>query len=99
LRGGPGIHFLFGEGSQESTFSGSTSQSFSKAAPSLFASISTAFFVSGRGPRFVLGAEGRAYFFSSVDLPQLLRRVPAANTSFALVLGIEFPWTSTDVPR
>jgi len=87
LRGGPGVHFLFGDASQ-----GSVSQSFSKVAPGLFASISTSFLLSRNAPRFVLGMEFRAYFFSSVDVPQLLRTIPAANTAFALVLGVELPW-------
>lgn len=91
LRGGPGIHFLFGGGSQ-----GSTSDSFTKLVPELFASISKSFLVASNTPRFTVGAEARGYFFSSVGVPQLLRTVPAANASFLLFLGVELPWPTKE---
>src|SRR4051812_38675696 len=73
LRGGPGIHFLFSDGSMDAP---SVSQSFIKVAPTLFGSITTSFFVSRTGPSVVVGAEFRGWFFSSVDIPELMRTVP-----------------------
>jgi hypothetical protein len=93
LRAGPGIHYLFGDGEIEGS-DGSGSASFAKAVPTLFASFSTSFIAFRHGPRVVLGVEARAYLFSSVDLPELLRTVPTANISFGGFVGLEFPWDS-----
>jgi len=88
LRGGPGIHYLVGDGTTDS----GSSSSFDKVAPTLYASISSSFIPFRNSPRWVIALDWRAYFFATVGLPDLLRKVPAANTSLALSLGIELPW-------
>ena len=97
LRGGPGIHFLFGDGTMDGSYG--ASQPFTKVAPTLFGSLATSFFQRRTGPSLVMGAEFRAWFFSSVDVPQLGRTVPAANTSVALFFGVELPWGSRNEVR
>jgi hypothetical protein len=93
LRFGPGLHYLSGDGSIDPGDGGPTnSSSYSTVCPTFLASISSSFIPVHNGPRFLTGLEARAYFFSSVDLPELLRTVPTAKTSFALFLGVELPW-------
>jgi hypothetical protein len=94
LRAGPGLHLLWGNGTFNSPPHSSTqpsSASFSVASPTLFTSVSSSFISIRHGPRFVLGAEAHVYFLSSVDLPELGRKVPAANVSFGVFLGFELP--------
>ena len=67
------------------------SSAFSKVVPSAFASLSASVLPFHNGFRFVFGLEARAYFGSTVDVPEFSRRVPAANSSVAVILGGEFP--------
>lgn len=95
LRAGPGLHYLSGSGGFENDGRPDTFVStFKKISPSAFASLSTTFLPFRSGARFFAGVEGRAYFASTVDMPATGRRVPAANTSVGLLVGIEFPWGS-----
>jgi hypothetical protein len=89
LRAGPGVHYVYGDASFRTA-----SASFSKPVPTAYASLTWSFIPVHNSPRLVLGLEGRTYFFASVDLPQLLRSVPAANASLALTLGVEFSWAA-----
>jgi hypothetical protein len=87
LRVGPGIHYFFG-----SVGDVASNASFTKATPDVFASLSYSFIAAARAPRFVAGVEARGYFGSSVDLPDVGRTVPLANTYFGAFLGIELPF-------
>ena len=91
LRLGPGLHYLTGDG----TYNGpvSASSSFSTASPTAFASLSTSFIAFHNGPRILLGAEARGYFFNTVDLPAAGRSVPVASSSFGIFVGLE--WSSS----
>ncbi len=93
LRIGPGIHLLFGSGGVDADGGRQTSESSSKLSPSIFASLSTTFLPFRSGARFFAGLEARAYLFSTVDMGDFGRTMPAANTSLVLVLGAELPWT------
>jgi hypothetical protein len=92
LHAGPGIHVLFGNSAAEIR-SGEESNSsfFGRVSPTLFASVTTSILPFRSGFRFLLGAEARAYFATTVDAPDLSRRVPVANTSFAVFFGGELP--------
>ncbi len=95
LRAGPGLHYLSSSGGFEYDSGAETGvSSSSKLSPSAFASLSTTFLPFRSGARFLAGLEARAYFFSTVDMPGSGRTVPAANTTLALTLGVEFPWGS-----
>jgi len=84
----PGIHFLAGD----ATLQGA-SQSYSKAAPVLYGSITKAILPVPRGLRLVVGLEARAYFFNSVPLPAFSRgEVPAAKALLAVTIAVELPW-------
>jgi hypothetical protein len=91
LRAGPGIHFLFGGASFDNDANTKPS-SFSKIAPSVYGSLATSFLAGRKGPRMALGIEARGYFFTTVDLPELLRSVPAANSSVAAFVAFELSW-------
>jgi hypothetical protein len=93
LRAGPGVHFLFGDASFDQD-AATLPSSFSKIAPVLYGSIATSFLAGRKGPRFSFGLEARGYFFTTADLPQLLRTVPVANLSAAVFLALELPWDS-----
>jgi hypothetical protein len=98
VHAGPGIHYL--RGSPDVGSSATTPQSppsvnaASKLAPTVFASIRGSFLPFRNGFRFFAGLEARAYFSTAVDFPELSRRVPLANTSFAVFAGGELPWSS-----
>jgi hypothetical protein len=84
----PGIHSLSGD----ATLQGA-SQSYSKAVPVLYGSITKAVLPVPGGLRLVAGFEARAYFFSSVALPAFSRgEVPAAKALLAVTIAVEFPW-------
>jgi hypothetical protein len=90
LRAGPGIHFLHGNADTNST-----SSSFVKIAPALFASLSAAMLPLRSGFRFLFGVEARAYFGTTVDLPEISRSASVANNSLSVFFGGEFPWGAT----
>jgi hypothetical protein len=97
LRAGPGLHYLSASGGFENDGSAATGVSSStRLSPSAFASLSTTFLPFRSGARFFAGLEARAYFLSTVDMGASGRRVPAANTSLGLTLGVEFPWGSSN---
>jgi hypothetical protein len=95
LHAGPGLHYLFGDASFNYP-ANSPSPSFGKASATIFASLSTSILLARSGPRLVVGVEARAYFFTTVGLPELSRTVPAANTSFGLFAGLEWPWKAKE---
>jgi hypothetical protein len=95
LHAGPGLHYFFGDASVGFP-AGAPSFSFAKVAPTLFASLQTSIFLARNAPRLVAGVEAHAYFFTTVDLPELSRTVPAANTSFGLFVGLEWPWKAKE---
>lgn len=98
VHAGPGIHYL--HGSPEAGSSATTPDkppsvnAANKFSPTAFASISGSFLPFRGGFRFFAGLEARAYFSTAVDFPELSRRVPLANTSFAVFAGGELPWSS-----
>jgi hypothetical protein len=97
LHVGPGVHYLFGTGALDNGALDETNvSSFTKVSPTAFASLSVAFLPFRNGARFFAGLDARAYLFTAVDMPQLYRRVPAANTSFGLFIGTELPWGSKE---
>jgi len=91
VRAGPGVHFLFGDASfKEDT--PTLPSSFTSFAPTLYGSVARSFLATRTGPYLSIGIETRGYFFTSVDLPQLLRKVPVANFSAVLFVALELPW-------
>lgn len=97
IHAGPGVHYLHASPDTSGAavnFKPAPSADQSKLVPTAFAAISGSFLPFRNGFRFFAGLEARAYFSTSVDFPELSRRVPLANTSFAVFLGGEFPWSS-----
>ena len=90
LRAGPGLHLLVGDASFGSGGLNGPAQSYSDWAVDAWAGLSLAVLPSHFGSRVLLSLIGRVYFGSSVDLPQLSRRVPIIDNSFLLVVGYEW---------
>jgi hypothetical protein len=88
VRAGPGAHVLAGTADAGAI----GAPSFSKIAPVLYASVTGSFIPFRGSPWIILGLEGRGYFSTTVELPELGRKLPIANTSVALTLGMELPW-------
>jgi len=86
LRAGPGVHLFFGEGSLGND---SQSYSYSKVGLDAWCGLSLAVLPSHFGSRVLFSLLGRVYFASSVDLPQLSRRIPVIDNSFVLMIGYE----------
>jgi hypothetical protein len=100
IRGGPGLHYLFGAGAAvPTTDTGlhSLSAPFSETVPTVFGSVLYSFVPVHGGMRFFGGLEGRGYFSTTTVLPSAGRSVAIANTTFAVFLGIELPWGSQEV--
>lgn len=95
VRAGPGLHLLLASGALEHDVAASSS---TKLSPSVFASLSKTFLPFRSGARFIAAVEARAFFFSTVAMGAAGRTVPAANTSFGLNLGVEFPWGDRTTP-
>ncbi len=94
---GPGLHYLFGDGARDDSNSVVTSSSsFSKVSPTLFASLSVSFLPFPNRVRLFGGLEARGYFFSTVGVRELSRTVPAAGGSIGLFFGGELLWGSTE---
>jgi hypothetical protein len=91
LHAGAGLHYLWGSADAGDA---APSASYAKVAPAIFVSITGAFQPFRSGFRFLVGAEARVYFASSVDLLDFSRQVPLANNEFAIFLGGEIPWSS-----
>jgi hypothetical protein len=97
LRLGPGVHYLFGDGTFSDSGDGSAlppPESYSVASLTALASLSYSFIAFHGGPRVVIGAEGRGYFHTSVDLPTLGRSMPVVSSMFGAFIGIEWSGAS-----
>jgi hypothetical protein len=95
VRGGVGIHALFGSAeaqAQDGSSRPPSGGSFGEATPSLFAAVSTSIWPSRAGVRARAALEFRRYFFTSMGFEDLGRTVPIANTWVGVSLGVELPW-------
>jgi hypothetical protein len=82
LRGGVGLHGLFGGADRAQA-------TFAHASPSLFASIQSSIFPTRTGTRVRYGIEFRSYFKTTVGLEPLSRTLPAAGTYLGVYIGFE----------
>ncbi|HEY2031255.1 MAG TPA: hypothetical protein VGH20_18820 [Myxococcales bacterium] len=90
VRAAPGLHVLAGTADAGDI----GAPSFTEAAPVVYGSITNSFIPFHGSPRIVAGVEARGYFFTAVALPEVGRKLPIANSAFALTLGLEFPWSA-----
>jgi hypothetical protein len=88
IHAGPGVHCLIGsaDGVRQTA---PISMSTSKIAPTVFASLSWSFLAFRSGARFLVGADARGYFNTSVPLDQFGRTAPLANAAFGVFFGGE----------
>jgi hypothetical protein len=82
LRGGIGIHALFGDVDVGPS-------SFGRASPAVFAAAQSSILPTRNGTRLRFGVEVRKYFMTTVGLEQLSRTLPAAGTYFGAYVGFE----------
>ena len=89
LRGGPGLHYLFGDASLETR--PAVSKPFSVLTPTLFASVLFAMKPFAGGTRMTVSLEARKFLNSTAEIRELSRAVPVADFSFAAFVGCEVP--------